>query len=324
MYLAHFKLKKEPFGIVPDPEFLWLGPQQGRVLETLREGIFNRDGCLVLTGDVGTGKTVLVKRLVAQDGLAPVFVTVSGPELTGLDFYHVLANEFRMNGRFENRQAFINDFTRVLSKPFGDGRQAILIVDEAQRLTREALKDLAVLADLPSNGKRLLKILLVAQLEFNADAALGGKGGRLPELAARCRLEPLSEGDTQSYIVHRLHVAGRDQPLFSPDAVREVHALSKGFPRLINIICDHALLYGYSANLAQIDPGVIRDCSRDLSVALNLDDAADGLPPPQAIEGLGYTANEAAPDPARRGRRSWLYLAAAVLTAAVAFYLILR
>jgi len=323
MYLAHFKLKKEPFGIVPDPEFLWLGQHQSHVLETLREGISDRAGCLVLTGDVGTGKTILVKRLVTQDGLAPVFVTVSGPELTGLDFYHVLANEFHMNGRFESRQAFIAAFTRMLSQAFGDERQAILIVDEAQRLTRAALKDLALLADLPSNGKKLLKILLVAQLEFNADALAGGKTGELPGLAARCRLEPLSEADTLNDIVHRLKVAGREQPLFSPEAVREVHALSKGFPRLINIICDHALLYGYSANLAQIDRGVIQDCSCDLSVALNLDDAADGLPPPPAVEGLGGSANESAPDPARRGQRSWIYLAAAVLTAAVAFYLIL-
>jgi general secretion pathway protein A len=324
MYLAHFKLKKEPFGIVPDPEFLWLGRHQSHVMETLREGIFDRDGCLVLTGDVGTGKTVLVKRLVTQDGLAPVFITVSGPELTGLDFYHVLANEFHMNGRFESRQAFIADFTRMLSKAFGDDRQAILVVDEAQRLTREALKDLGVLADLPSNGKRLLKILLVAQLEFNPDGVLGGKGGTLPEIAARCRLEPLSEEDTQNYIVHRLKVAGREQPLFSPDAVREVHALSKGFPRLINIICDHALLYGYSANLAQIDRGVIEDCSRDLSVALNLDDAAGGLSSPPAAEVIGDSANGSKADPARLGRRSWLYLAAVVLAGAVAFYLILR
>jgi len=324
MYLAHYQLKKEPFGIAPDPEFIWLGPHQSHIMETLREGIFDRDGCLVLTGDIGTGKTVLVKRLVTQNGMAPVFITVSGPELTELDFYHVLAAEFHMNRRFESRQEFIADFSRVLSKAFGDDRRAILIIDEAQRLTRAALKDLAALANLQSNGKRLLKILLVAQLEFNADEDLGMKGSGLPGLAARCRLEPLSEADTQNYIVHRLKVAGREQPLFSPDAVREVHALSNGVPRLINIICDHALLYGYSANLAQIDRSVIRDCSCDLSVALDLDDAPGGLPSQPTLEDTADTAHGPAKDPAWWGQRSWLYLAAAMVMAVAAFYLISR
>lgn len=324
MYLTHFQLKKEPFGIVPDPEFIWLGPHQSHVMEILREGIFNRDGCLVLTGDIGTGKTVLVKRMVAQERVAAVFVTVSGPELTGLDVYHVLADEFRMNRHFETREEFIVNFSRLLSQALGDSQKAIIIIDEAQRLSRETLRDLAVLANLQSNGKRLLKLLLVGQLEFNPDAALGIKKDGLPGIAVRCRLEPLTEEDTQNYIVHRLNVAGRDQPLFSPDAVREVYVLSNGFPRLINIICDHALLYGYSANLARIDHSVIRDCSRDLSVALDLDDAPGGLALQPTVEVTAGTAQGSPTDPALRGWRSWVYLAAAMVTAVVAFYLISR
>ncbi len=324
MYLAHFHLKKEPFGIVPDPEFIWLGRQQAHVLETLREGVFDRDGCLVLTGDIGTGKTILVKRMVSQEDMAPIFVTVSGPELTGLDFYRLLAEEFHMNRRFESREEFIAGFTNVLPQAARAGQKVIVVIDEAQRLTREALKDLAVLVDLQANGKRLLKILLVGPLEFNADAALGTKGGVPAGLAARCRLEPLSEEDTQSYIAHRLKVAGREKALFSPDAMNEIHALSKGFPRLINIICDHALLYGYSANLEMIDRGLIRDCSRDLSVALDLDEAPNGLPAAPTVEAPAATPPAAATDSPLWAVRSWLYLAAALATAGVAFYLVSR
>jgi general secretion pathway protein A len=324
MYLDHFHLKKEPFGIVPDPEFMWLGRRQTQVLETLREAVSDRDGCLVLTGDIGTGKTILVKRMVAQKGLAPVFITVSGPELTGLDVYRLLAEEFHMSRRFESREEFIAGFSRVLLQAAGAGRKPIIVIDEAQRLEADALQDITALAGLQSDGKRLLKILLVGQLGFNADEAVRMKGGVAPAIAARCRLEPLAEAETQRYIEHRLQLAGRAQALFSPEAVREIHALSKGVPRLINFICDHALLYGYSANLEMIDHGVIRDCSRDLSVALDLDDepaepaAAPTLVPATAASPAAVT------EPSLRQWRSWLYLAAAMAAAGTAFYLISR
>lgn len=321
MYLDHFHLKKEPFGIAPDPEFIWLGRQQTQVLETLREGVFERDGCLVLTGDIGTGKTILVKRMAAQEGLYPVFVALSGPELTGLDVYRLLAEEFHMNRRFESREEFIAGFSRVLLQAVGAGRNAIIVIDEAQRLTPEALRDIAALIDMQPDGKRLLKILLVGQLEFDAHEAFGMKGDVGLAIAARCRLEPLAEAETQDYIEHRLKLAGRVLPLFSPEAAREVHALSKGVPRLINFICDHALLYGYSANLEMIDRGLIRDCSRDLSVALGLDDAPAGPPAAPVMEAAA--APPAAEPPLRRWP-SWLYLAAAMATAGTAFYLISR
>jgi len=324
MYLAHFQLKKEPFGIAPDAEFLWIGPQHAHVLKILTEGVCDRDGCVVLTGDIGTGKSVLVKRMVARSDLAPVFITVSGPELDGLEFYHVLAAEFHMNRRFESREAFIAAFTQVLSQAFGAHQKLLLVIEEAQRLTQEALRDLVVLGTLQSEGKRLLKILLVGQIDFNADALLEMHGGDQANLAARCSLEPLTEGDTQSYIAHRLKTAGREQPLFSADAVRLIHALSKGYPRLINIICDHALLYGYSANLALINGGVIRECSRDLSVALDLPDVPDDQAPETADEGAAESTPAQDPHPFLTRWRSWLYFAAAVMTAGLALYLTIR
>lgn len=324
MYLDHFNFKREPFGMAPDPEFLWLGHQHGRVFETLREGVFERDGCVILTGDVGTGKTVLVKRMLRQDRVAAVFITVSGPKMKELDFYHVLAAEFHLKSRFESREEFIAAFSRILARKYGSYRKVILIIDEAQRLTPEALQDLFVLADRQSNGTKRLKILLVGQLDFNAAAVLEINGGALPNIAARCRLEPMTEASTKAYIEHRLKAAGREQPLFSAGAVHEIHALSKGFPRLINIICDHALLYGYSGNLAEIDGGLIRDCSRDLSVALGMEEAPDDPRPPSAAgSDVRPAAAQTTGSPAG-GWRSLLYLAAAVLTAGAVVYLLTR
>jgi general secretion pathway protein A len=325
MYLEHFQLKKEPFGMAPDPDLVWLGGQHARVFDTLREGIFDRDGCVILTGDIGTGKTALVKRITRQEGVAAVFITVSGPTLSGLDFYNILATELRMNRRFDRHEEFIADFSRVLSKAFGAVQKVILVIDEAQRLTREALKDLAALGDLRPHGKRLLAILLVGQLDLDALATSKTNDGVLPKIAARCSLEPLTEADVHAYVAHRLKAAGREQPLFQTEALQAIHALSKGFPRLINIICDHALLYGYSANLQQIDSGVIRDCSRDLSVALDLEEPLDDPPPKPAAA----NAPDAAPAPAKGlssagGWRPWIYLAAALAAALGVFYFIGR
>jgi general secretion pathway protein A len=320
MYLAHFQLKKEPFGMAPDPEFLWIGSQQARLFETLSDAVFNREGSVLLTGDIGTGKTAMVKSLARQDGVAAVFVTAGGPDLSGLDFYHVLAAEFQMDRRFESREQFRADFSAVLAQRFGAYRKVIIVIDEAQRIGRGALQDLIALSSLQPAGKKLVKILLVGQLAFNAEA----DGGALPGIAARCCLEPLTEGDSRDYIAHRLKAAGREQPLFNADAVREIHALSKGYPRLINIICDHALLYGYSANLEQIDGGVIRECSRDLSVALELEDTADDPPSGLPVQDADCAVPPATAPPSARGLRAWLYMAAAVLAAGTALYLFAR
>ena len=324
MYLEHFRLNKAPFGAVPDPEFIWLGPQQARVLETLSSGVFDGEGCLVLTGDIGTGKTILAKRMVAQEGVASVYVTLSGPGLTGLDVYRLLAEEYGINRAFNSRAEFIAGFGPALLQAFDAAKKVIVVVDEAQRLTPDALKDLAALSDLRSNGKKLLKIVLVGPLDFKAEAIVSVKDGLGRAPAASCRLEPLSEEDTQRYIAHRLNTAGGDETLFSPDAIREIHTLSKGVPRLINIVCDHALLYGYIGNLDRIDRRVVLDCTRDLSVALELDDVQDASPEKPAIDAPAEPPLEAAADSAPGRWRSWLYLTAALAAAGVAFYFVSR
>lgn len=320
MYLAHFQLAKQPFGAAPDPDFLYLGSRQASALQALREGIFGRDGCLLLTGDIGTGKTVLAKHLAQLEGVAAVCVTVSGPELNGLDFFRVIAAEFHMNRRFERREEFMADFARMASKRYSAYRHLIVIIDEAQRLTREALKDVIAFGGLAIGGKKALKILLVGQLGWNAMTEEEADGP-LPGIAVRCRLDPLTEEDTANYMTHRLQAAGRKEPLFSADAVRAIHQLSKGYPRLINIICDHALLYGYSVNRQAIDGRMIAECSRDLSVALDLED-----PPGEgALTAPGASVAAAETDrPLLQRWRPWLYLAVAVLAAGAFFFWITR
>lgn len=324
MYLSHFELKQEPFSSGPDPEFLWMSATHTMAFKTLKEGILDRDGCVLLTGDIGTGKTVLIKSLVQLDDVAAVFLTANDPGLNRLDFCNTLAAEFGLNRRFERREDFYESFTDFLLAGFAAYRKVLVIIDEAHRLNPDVLREAVALSNLETAGRRLLKIFFVGQLELNQMLMRAETRDVAQNITAHYRLEPLTEDETRSYVDHRLKVAGRHTPLFSADAVKEIHALSRGYPRLINIVSDHALVYGYSFNLNAIDGRVVRECSRDLSVALDLDDGppADGHAPSieQTIDGVG-------PQPTSPPRRSWrpfLYMAAAVALAGWVFYVFMR
>jgi general secretion pathway protein A len=320
MYLDHYQLKKEPFGAVPDPDFVWLGNRHADAIETLQKGLLDHERCLILTGDIGTGKTALVKRMARRQDLVVIFLTASGLELQEQDFHRLLAAELRMDFDFARPEEFAGELSRVLMQASSAGKQAVLVVDEAHRLTREALKDLAGLAALTTNGKCLLKLLLVGALDLDSTANSAAAEGVLPKIAVRCSLEPLTEADTHAYIAHRLKAAGREQPLFDPAALQAIYALSKGLPRLINIICDHALLYGYGANQQMIDGGVIRECSRDLSVALDLEEPPQDRPLESTLPAAPAETLHAAASRLLSGAgRSWLYVAAALAAAGVLY-----
>lgn len=319
MYLSHFKLSRQPFTISPDPEFLWMSDKHAQAFEVLKDGILERDGCVLLTGDVGTGKTTLIKRLVQMDDVAAIFVTISDPDLRPLDFCNILADEFGMGRRFGTRDEFIASLKHFLLQAFSTYRKVLVIIDEAQRLNPAALAEAAGLSNLHLAGRKLLKVFFVGQLEFDRLLQQAENSAVLRSVSARHHLEPLSEDETRSYIEHRLKVAGRESPLFTPEAAREVHRLARGYPRLINILCDHALLYGYGAEVDRIGPELVRDCSRDLTVALDIQHVPDG-------DTLGAAADEAAAhggDAAvaaviARPRRSGWVIGALLLAAAAA------
>lgn len=315
MYIEHFGLTKEPFSISPDPGFIWLSEKLAAAFETLKAGILNPDGCVLLTGDIGTGKTALVKRLVQMDGVAAVFVTVNDPRLTRLDLCHALAVELGMNRRFERCEDFYASLKPLLLARFSGFKKVLVVIDEAQRLNPEAVREAVALSTLESAGRRPLKVLFVGQLELNQVLKQTEELGVPVNIAARCDLQPYTQEETQRYVAHRLKVAGRGAPLFTDDAVREVQALSKGVPRLINIVCDHALLYGYGSGLSGIDGRVVKECSRDLTVALDLD--------PEPAEAGPVASSEEksqAPGPPARSWRPFIYIAAAMAAAGMVFF----
>ncbi len=264
MYLKLYKLNAKPFQITTDPKFLWLGEKHAEALATLKYGILEDKGFLLLTGDVGTGKTALIKLLVKTIEVAATVATIPDPGLDPVDFFNILAEEFRMNRRFASKGDFLIHFKQFLLKAYSAEQKVLLIIDEAQRLHHDLLEQIRLLSNIELEHRKLINIFFVGQTELNKTLMEERNKAVRQRISVHHHIEPLNEAETLEYIRHRLKVAGSRSEIFSPEAMRRVHAFSSGYPRLINIICDHALLTGYAAGKSTIDVGIIRECEKEL------------------------------------------------------------
>jgi general secretion pathway protein A len=257
MYLDHYGLQKKPFDITSNPDFLWLGPKHQEALSTLENGIMESRGLVLLTGEVGTGKTTLINAFSKINNVATIIVTIPDPDLDTIDFYNFLGDEFELDRKFTSREDFIYHFKGFLLRAYATYTKVLIIIDEAQRLNSVLLEEIRHLSAIKIAGRRLLKIFFVGQTEFN-DILMDEENAAVrEEIVAGYHIEPITLDETHRYLSHRIQVAGAENSIFDDQAIKRIHTLSQGFPRLINIICDHALLNGYVKGIHQIDLNVI-------------------------------------------------------------------
>lgn len=269
MYQSFYNLNAKPFQITTDPKFLWLGEKHKEALATLKYGILGNKGFLLLTGDIGTGKTALINALINIIDVAAVVATLPDPGLDNLDFFNILAEEFKMNKKFDSKGAFLIHLKHFLHQAFADDKKVLLIVDEAQRLNHDLLEQIRLLSNIEMNNRKLINIFFVGQIEFN-DMLLEERNKAIRQrITVTYHIEPLTENETWHYIKHRLKIAGASQELFLPKAIQEIYSFSRGYPRLINIICDHALLTGYASGVKSIDVNIVKECSRELRIPID-------------------------------------------------------
>jgi general secretion pathway protein A len=292
VYLSFYKLDKKPFEITTDPEFLWLSEKHKESLAMLQYGILENKGCLLLTGDVGTGKTTLIHALLETLGNDVITATIYDPDLDTAGFFTILTTAFKMEWRFESKASFIIHFSEFLNTAFIKNKKVLLIIDEAQRATPEVLEELRNLSNLEKHYIKLINIFFVGQKEFISML-------RSPELRAlrqRIILDyymgPLTQEETGEYIRHRLEVAGSKKMLFNSGAVDQVHKLAGGYPRLINIVCDIALVSGYVDGDKVIKPGTVRECTKNLSIHNDFDSASQTQSPETFTTGLPSAVNQ--------------------------------
>ncbi|MDP4727166.1 MAG: AAA family ATPase [Desulfobacterales bacterium] len=266
MYLSFYDLRRKPFEITVDPDFLWLGEKHKEALATLEYGIREDKGFLLLTGDVGTGKTVLINRLVRNIHLQSIISTVPDPGLDLIDFYNFLAATFKFGRTIKSKGEFLALLKKFLIKAEAIKRKVLLLIDEAQRLNHNLLEEIRLLSNIEMENRKLISIFFVGQSEFNQILLEPRNRAVRQRIAVRYQIEPLSVEETAQYVLHRLRVAGAEHSIFSPEALREIFVFTSGNPRLTNIICDHALLTGYSMERETIDSGVIRECAEELQL----------------------------------------------------------
>ena len=264
MYLSHYHLQHMPFQISSDPKFLWLGEKHKEALAVLKYGILNNQGFLLLTGDVGTGKTTLINALVNSLDPDTFVINVTDPRLDKLDFFKLVAHSLGLEANVRTKFDFVTTFGNFLHRAHEDQKTVLLIIDEAQKLSLDSLEEIRLLSNIERQETKLLTIFFIGQDEFNDTITQSECRALRQRITIVHHIEPLNGKETVEYVKYRLAVAGTQQEIFTDKALEEIYQFSKGYPRLINIICDRALLVGYTDDLQTIPPKIIRECMRDL------------------------------------------------------------
>ncbi len=257
MYKSFYKLDRKPFEILPDNSFLWLGEDHKEALSTLRYGILDNKGFLLLTGDAGVGKTSLIKGLTKSFDSDVLWAVVEDPTLDRIDFYNEIARNFGIDKKFTSKVQFLIQFSHFLHKADDENKKVLLLVDECHLLSQEMLEELRLLSNIEKADAKLINIFFVGEGSFNE--LLGQPKNRAvrQRLTLTAKIPLLTPLETEDYIHHRMEVAGAEEKVFSAKACKVVHKYSGGLPLEINKICDTALKLGAHQEESSITPAII-------------------------------------------------------------------
>ncbi len=266
MYNAYFGFKESPFSIAPDPRYLYMTGQHREALGHLVYGLNTDGGCILLTGEVGTGKTTLCRCLLDQLPDKVNVALVFNPKITADELLQTICDEFHID--YDKARTSIKDCTdrinHYLLEKHGAGERCVLIIDEAQNLSTEVLEQIRLLTNLETSQRKLLQIILLGQPELLTLLERRDMRQLSQRITARYHLTPLSRDDIRAYIHHRLAVAGQNISLFPDPVLNRLYRLSQGVPRLINIICDRALLGCYVENVHGVEPKILDKAANEV------------------------------------------------------------
>jgi general secretion pathway protein A len=277
MYKSYFGLKENPFNVNPDPRYLYLTKQIEEALTGLMYGIQTRKGFITLTGEVGTGKTTLVNRLLdwlRQRRTRTAFLFNSRMNTSHL-FDFILA-EFEIACESRTKSQQLMKLNQWLLERYRAGETAVLIVDEAQNLSYPVLEEIRMLTNLETSTEKLLQIVLSGQPELEEKLKLPQLRQLKQRITLRCKTAPLTKEQTHAYIAERLRIAGTSgEQIFSPEAMDTVHMYSLGIPRVVNLLCEHALINTYVEQERVVRPKIVEDIAREFQL-----DEIEPIPPP--------------------------------------------
>jgi general secretion pathway protein A len=267
MYLAFFGLNEKPFSITPDPRYLYLSERHAEAMAHLLYGVNEAGGFVQLTGEVGTGKTTIVRSLLAQAPKNAEIALILNPRMTAPEFLLTICEELGIgvpDSATESLKDLVDILSQYLLRAHAGGRRVVVVVDEAQNLAPEVLEQVRLLTNLETNTQKLLQIILIGQPELRELLARNELRQLAQRITGRYHLNPLSPEETTAYVRHRLRVAGATADIFNRFALEEIYRLSGGVPRVINVICDRALLGGYSMDRHRITGPLVRNAATEV------------------------------------------------------------
>jgi general secretion pathway protein A len=266
MYNEYFGFKEAPFSIAPDPRYLYMTPQHREALAHLVYGLNSEGGCILLTGEVGTGKTTVCRCLLEQIPEQARVALVLNPRVSAIELLETICDELKIDYPEEGNtvKTYIDRINRFLIEANARNEKTVLIIDEAQNLDSSVLEQLRLLTNLETNQRKLLQIIILGQPELLDILARPEMRQLAQRITARFHLNALSYDEVRAYIAHRLAVAGQNVQLFPETVLRRLFRLSKGIPRLINILCDRALLGCYVQNIYNVDTRTLNTAAKEV------------------------------------------------------------
>ena len=289
MYKKFFGLKENPFNVNPDPRYLFLTPHTQEALACLTYGIETRKGFILLTGEVGTGKTTLINKLLEWLHKERVFTAfVFNPRLSVSQFFDFMMADFGIPCESHQKGQMLLKLNQWLLDRYQAGERAVLVVDEAQNLSPQMLEEIRLLTNLETSTEKLLQIVLAGQPELEQKLNQPELRQLRQRITLRAKTRQLTLEETQGYIQERMRIAGGENPdIFSPEAVEAVHRYARGIPRVTNLLCEHALVSSFVDQKNPIPAEIVEEVARDFD--LHIIDPLAQTPPPGAALALPPT-----------------------------------
>lgn len=265
MYEAFYGLRDKPFNLTPDPKYLYLSEKHKEAFAHLLYGIKNRSGFVMVSGEIGTGKTTICRTLLGQLDEATEVAFIFNPSLSPIELIRSINSEFGLESKADTVLGLIQELNKYLLDATSNDKNCVLVIDEAQNLAPQVLEQVRLLSNLETESKKLLQIVLIGQPELAEHLALPELRQLNQRITARYHLEALGAEETLQYIAYRLRVAGgRRKVQFDKQAVKQIHRYAAGTPRVINAICDRCLLIGYTQETRTISPAIVRQAIREV------------------------------------------------------------
>jgi general secretion pathway protein A len=268
MYESFYGLRENPFNVTPDPQFIYLGEHHKEAMANLLYGVREKKGFIVITGEVGTGKTTLIHYLLdkMEGNNHTKTAFLFNPKLSVNDFIQYILKDLGVRVQGGTKGEYLHNLHRYLLNAYRKDERVVLIVDEAHALNSELLEEIRLLSNLETSKSKLIQIVLVGQPELDKTLSQQGFRQLRQRINMRYYLPPLPERETKEYIEKRLRTAGALYPIFTEKAIREVYQRSGGIPRLINILCDNSMLNGYACDRVIVNEKIVREAARDLKL----------------------------------------------------------